>query len=169
MSIKVLCLMGKSACGKSTFAKDLLKRGSEDKLMIVKSYTTRGVREGDPNDKETHVFLSPEDYLKVDSNDIVALYESPDGYFNWTDISSFDKDKINIYVIDPIAFASMSNDNRFDVIGIYLYVDEDERMRRYYFRENTYDGFNDEPHLDFSIVSHLENVYKIEAGDVLCK
>lgn len=149
---KIVCIMGKSGTGKSTVVKELCK---DDKFHYVKSFTTRDPRPNDPEDINTHVFVDEQHYEK-NKDEILALYESPNGYKSYTTIESFDKDKVNIYVIDPKAFVEFlvfDADLTMDIMGIYLYLDEEIRRKRF---EQRGDGteFSFEEHLDIKHIPH---------------
>ena len=164
--IKIICIMGKSGTGKSTVVKELCK---DEKFHYVKSFTTRQPRPNDPEDINTHIFVDNKHY-ENNKNEVLALYESPNGYKSYTTIESFDDDKINIYVIDPKAFIelvelSKTNLNTFDVIGIYLYLDEVTRKGRF---EKRGDGikFSSEDHLDVAILVHYSTFKRSLPGIV---
>lgn len=146
--MKVICLMAKSASGKSHLIKELKERYD---VHEVKSYTTREVRKDDPNDHNTHVFVDNE-FWENNKDKAIATYHSPNGYWNWTDINSFDKDRINLYCIDSICandvFYPYCKENGIDCEFVYLDIDTEERKRRYLKREGNLDNFTNEPHLD---------------------
>ncbi len=163
--MQVICLMGKSSSGKSTLIKKI-----EDVYDIhnVKSYTTRSIREEDMNDANTHVFV--DNKFWEDNNKLaIATYKSPKGYYNWTDINSFSKDKINIYAIDSICandvFFPYCKKNNIQVYFVYLDIDEDERKKRYLLREGTLENFSEENHLDKKWLSSDTNTQICSSTD----
>lgn len=145
--MKIICLMSKSASGKSTLIKELKQMYD---IHEVKSYTTRKMRE-DGNDFNTHVFVD-EKFWEDNKDKAIAVYNSPKGYVSWTDINSFDKDKINLYCIDSICandvFYPYCKEQGIEVEFIYLDIDESERKRRWIKREGNADNFSEEEHLD---------------------
>lgn len=158
---KVVAIMAKSGCGKSSLINMLVEKFSE-KFYNVKSFTTRKIREYDPSDADTHIFLSEEladDIINSCDENIVAMYNSPKGYRSFTTKNSFSLDKISIYTIDSKAFSEMKE--RVPTMkGIYLEVDEPTRMRRYVRREGSLEGYSKEDHLDKRhIPKHLD--YKV--------
>lgn len=172
--IKIVCIMGKSGTGKSTVVKELCK---DNKFHYVKSFTTRQPRPNDPEDIDTHIFVDDKHYDK-NKDEILALYESPSGYRSYTTIESFDEEKTNIYVIDPKAFIELvelseTNLRTFNVIGIYLYLDETTRRKRFEKRGDEV-KFSPEDHLDVVILVHHSTfkrnlpglVYNIEDSTV---
>lgn len=161
--LKVICIMGKSGTGKSTVVKELCKN---DIFNYVKSFTTRKERINDPSDKETHVFVSKDHYLECEKkSEILALYVSKNDYVSYTTKKSFDKEKINIYVIDPIAFNDFSKLKGFDVTGIYLKIDEKERTNRFFNREKNLNKFSKEEELDESQI-HVNNYFSIDVTNL---
>ena len=60
---KLFVLMGKSATGKDTIYKEILKQ-KEIKLQTITPYTTRPIREGEQEGVEYH-FVSVEQYEKM--------------------------------------------------------------------------------------------------------
>lgn len=160
--IKVLCIMGKSGSGKSTIANRLVTLAPE-KYSLVKSFTTRKVRESDPEDTKTHIFVSEEDYQK-DIDKVVALYESPLGYKSYVTKNLFDVDKVNIFVIDPKAYSELVVDHsdELDIVGVYIAVSEDERMRRLQQRGSDVFKYTKEEHLSEQAVTALCITYELE-------
>ncbi len=164
--IKVLCIMGKSGSGKSTIANRLMGLVPE-KYALVKSFTTRKVRENDPEDAKTHIFVSEEDYQK-DKDKVVALYESPLGYKSYVTKDLFDVDKVNIFVIDPRAYSELVVDHsdELDVVGVYIAVSEDERMRRLQQRGSDVSKYSNEEHLSEQAVTVLWATYRLETTEM---
>lgn len=158
----VVGVIGKSGCGKTSLCLDL-KDMYGDLIHLVKSKTTREERIWDPNDKESHIFCTMDDF---NQHTAVAIYNSPKGYLSWTDESCFEQDKINLYCIDPVAFKNELNIwcEHKDIIcyGIYLGVDESVRKRRYIQREKTMDGYDIESHLS---LKHLQDTYNVMVVD----
>lgn len=148
--MKILAIVAKSSSGKSTIINKLVESFPE-KFHAVKSYTTREIRENDPNDINTHMFVNKA-FWEQAKDKALAVYHSPKGYVSWTDESSFDKDKINLYAIDAKAL----NDELYphckalgyDIGAIYFMISDEERKRRYIKRENSLDGFSQEEHLE---------------------
>lgn len=145
---KIICFMGKSGSGKSTRIK-LIHRDFPE-IYIVKSFTTRKIRIDDPNDIYTHTFVDENKFNKdKEENKIIALYESPKGYKSWTTDESF-KD-INLYAIDPKAYMELYNSKKYQLLGIYLNVEENTREKRLKARDRV-EKIDIESHLDKKIL-----------------
>lgn len=150
----VVCVMGKSGTGKSTIINDLrnLYPGS---FHVVKSFTTRGQRENDPEDIKTHEFVSMVEFLEDKCLDrIVSLYHSDKGYFNWTSEQSFSEDKINLYAIDPKACVELvkSHGAQWTIIPIYFTLSDEKRLERLRKRDNITE-LPEEEHLSYKILA----------------
>lgn len=161
--IKTMCVMGASASGKSTLINHLCEDW-DDRLHYVKSRTTRKPRGYE--DLKTHKFVTDECYEKdLASGKVLFTYHSPNGYYNYTTIDDFDKDKINVYAIDPDAFIELSHNKGFESIGVYVQTTKPTLKLRMKRRGKE---FKEEPHLSvtklfnddslkFVIVSGEEN------------
>lgn len=171
LKTKILCIMGKSGIGKSTLIKELSKNNN---FYNVKSFTTREERKNDPNDKNTHIFVTNEKYEKdLKNNKIIALYSSPLGYYSYTSVESFNIEKINLYAIDPIAFNELSKKYN-NVYGIYLDLDENERIKRKTNRDLDL-KVDPEEHLDKKhligdnlLILNIDNKTPKEICDIIC-
>lgn len=151
----VICIMGKSGCGKSSLIAKMIQKAFNE-FYYVKSYTTRAIRETDPCDKDTHVFVD-KDFYEKHKKDIVALYhDKVNNYYSWTDDSSFSNSKINIYAIDPKAYVNLVKSDKFsNILGIYLKTDEEERKKRIEKRGGKY---KEEKHLSLDILKNTPEI-----------
>lgn len=116
MSKPLIVLIGTSGSGKSTIVQKLHRKyGYND----VKSYTTRPIRVDDPNDINTHTFISIDDIAEY-KDDIVA-----DNWFNgyYYFATKQQLDMADLYVVDkPGLIKLYSNYFGRDIIAIYLDV-----------------------------------------------
>ena len=116
MGKPLIVLIGTSGSGKSTIVQKLHRRyGYND----VKSYTTRPMREDDPNDILTHSFISIDDIAEF-KDDIVA-----DNWYNgnYYFATKQQLDCADLYVCDkPGLIKLYSNYFSRDIIAIYLDV-----------------------------------------------
>lgn len=145
--IKVICVLGKSGVGKSTWI-------NRQEGHIVKSYTTRPIRHNDPKDKHTHVFVDKEFYQN--SNKLLSYYNAKKDYHNWVDINSFSKDAINLYAVDIDSFNEMCECNLFDVSGVYIYADE--QLRATIFNKERKEQMPLDEHLSIERIKDMSKV-----------
>lgn len=139
MRKKIICIMGKSGVGKSTLISDFFEKyQNEFNLNIVKSYTSRKVRKNDPNDKNTHIFVSIEKFKEdIKSKKIISCYYSVDNnYYNWVTNECF-KGKWNLFAIDPLACSKLIKESKkYDIFPVYLSLDDNIRFQRLKKRDN---------------------------------
>lgn len=128
--MKIILLSGQSGSGKTSIGRKLAK--NEDKYNFVHSYTDRPMRN---SDEYGHTFVNSKemDFL-LKRDDIVASTQIKEKRY-CTIKSQFDKDKINIYIVD----AHGINDTfeafpRADIMTILIMRDsidvESERVER---------------------------------------
>ena len=161
--MKVISIMAKSGTGKTTVIDKLCKE-YPFLFHYVKSFTTRPVRENDPKDKDSHVFVT-EEYYNKRKEYAFAVYHSPKGYTSWTDESSFMEDKINIYAIDSKEFKNLTEKYLISELhGIFLYIDEKEREKRFISRGEK--DFDIEEHLDKKYLEGLSNVKVLDVTNL---
>jgi len=92
----ILCLVGRSGCGKTTASLWLQKHFSDVNTII--SCTTRPMRYGETNGVE-HLFIKYNG-KNIPSRSQMLAYTRFGNYEYWTEFSDIKQDKINIYVID---------------------------------------------------------------------
>ena len=131
MNRALILLCGKSGCGKTTIANELVKRG----LTQVSSYTTRARRSDDENG---HTFVSVEDFP---FNDLVAYT-----YFNNQHYGATQQqcDNADIYVIDKKGIIELKEKYKStrDVITILIHTSEEELIERMRKRGDSEDAIN---------------------------
>lgn len=152
--INVVCFMGKSASGKST----LIKKYNGH---VVKSFSTRPVRENDPNDIHTHEFVGECFYKNVKGK--ILDYQGQN-YNNFVTLDSFKFGEQNLFAVDPKAYNIMCKlPSLFSVEGVYIMVDEQERLRRL---KNRQDGkmYGYERHLSYANIEDDTNVTMVVNG-----
>lgn len=97
---KLFCIIGRTGSGKSTLVK---KTANELGLKILKSYTTRPMRESESIENSDHIFISPDEVGKY-RDDMVAYTERVD-YCNFAtkqQIMSSD-----LYIINPSGYKEL--------------------------------------------------------------
>lgn len=163
----VICIMGKSACGKSTILRTIKGIDNCGAVNLVKSFTTRGIRYNDPYDEETHTYVTEDKFIEDrDNGKIMSLYNSPNGYHSWITDESFVYDRMNFMAIDIKAFNKLVEEKQeeFIIKGFYLDIDEEERKRRYVKRNGSISGFSNEEHLALPVDYNKEVITKIDCN-----
>jgi guanylate kinase len=89
----IILLVGKSGTGKSTLCDYLNKY---ENWKVLKSYTTRPVRNNDPSDINTHTFISKDEFDKLKNK---CAYTKFDNYEYCA--TSKQVNESDIYIIDP--------------------------------------------------------------------
>ena len=97
---KLFCIIGRTGSGKSTLVK---KAANALGLKILKSYTTRPMRESESIENSDHIFISPDEVKKY-RNDIVAYTER----VNYCNFAT--KQQImnaDLYIINPSGYKEL--------------------------------------------------------------
>ena len=129
---ELLLIVGRTGAGKSTIARklaDMFKR------PIVKSYTTRPMREGETEETADHIFIDTKD-VALYSDDFAAYTKIGDyEYFiTWSLLEDY-ASKGAIYVIDPIGVCNLQKSlkdagKEMDLNILYIKANEETRMNR---------------------------------------
>lgn len=136
---KLFCIMGRTCAGKTSLAKTVAESLN---MKVVKSYTTRPMREGESEHTSDHIFVS-DDEVKLFQGKIAA-YTEINGYKYFVT-----KDMImnsDIYVIDPDGYKMLTEyvkrkELKIELIPIYIDVDVADQESRYRARGNTREQF----------------------------
>lgn len=125
----IFCIMGKSGSGKSTIAKELVKRNEQ--FFRVKTYTTRPQRDSESGDE--YIFVTDELSKWYESHDRIIQKETYNGwlYFVVDDgqITYYDMDYIITGTVDRYeALRKFYGDE--NVTPIYIDVDDKTRILR---------------------------------------
>lgn len=120
----LLCLLGKSGCGKSTIADRLHRRFG---YVQAKSYTTRPIRKECEGDELTHTFITREQITDF-QDDIVAYNEyNSNAYF----VTRKMLEGCQIYVVDKEGLIQLyKNYHDKDILAIYIDCDSSIASRR---------------------------------------
>jgi guanylate kinase len=116
--------MGKSASGKDTLVNKLCERTG---LKQVISYTTRGRR---VNEGETHIFISDDEYQKLEAGGQIAAFTQIGQHKYCCTIDQlYDND---VYVIDPIGVKHLRELNlpNLRLVTVFINVSDDVREER---------------------------------------
>lgn len=113
---KLFCIIGRTGVGKSTITKMV---ADDLKMTILRSYTTRKMRDGETKENSDHIFIAPEDVERY-RDDMVAYTERA-GYCSF----ATKKQLINsdLYIINPSGLYELEcklKDADVELIPIYI-------------------------------------------------
>ena len=131
--IKVIALFGKSASGKDTLQKMLVKNYPNTKGIV--SCTTRPPREGE-KDGVDYNFLSVEEFTKKVLDGTMLEATSFRDWFYGTPLESLDPSVINVGVFNIAGLEAILEDTRLDVYPVYVWADGKTRLLRSLWRES---------------------------------
>lgn len=131
--------MGRTCAGKTSLAKAV---ADSLNMKVVKSYTTRPMREEESEHNSDHIFVS-DDEVKLFQGKIAA-YTEINGYKYFVT-----RDMVmnsDIYVVDPNGYKMLAENikrknMKIKLIPIYIDVDVADQERRYRARGNTRNEF----------------------------
>ena len=131
--------MGRTCSGKTTLAKTVAETLH---MKVLRSYTTRPMREGENEHTSDHIFIS-DDEVKLFQGKIVA-YTEINGYKYFVT-----KDMVmnsDIYIVDPKGYKMLEDtvkrkNMKVKLVPIYIDVDVADQERRYRARGNTRNEF----------------------------
>lgn len=119
---KLYCIIGRTGSGKSTITKQLCIK---EKMSVVKSYTTRAMRDNETEETTDHTHISSSEVDKYRS-DMVAYTERV-GYCSFATLQQIKEN--NFYIINPQGFYDLQKyikDNHLDeeiqLISVYIRV-----------------------------------------------
>lgn len=153
---KLFCIMGRSASGKSTIAKEVAKQLG---LTVVKSYTTRPSRPGETSEDGDHIFITSDQVGQFQSQ--IVTYTKINGYeyFVTKDIL----ERADIYVIDPAGLSFLQKHGGYEIIPIYIAVDYEIGMQRAIQRGDDLQGWKQRYEAENKQFSEFESM--IENGN----
>lgn len=127
--IKLIAIIGRSASGKDYLFKSTLQRNL--KLNPVIHYTTRPRREGETEGQDYFFITEAEFKRKEDNYDFFSV-TSFRGWHYGIDLNSFDINKINIGVFNPIEIKQLYKiyGNKFELVIIETTAEEEYRYKR---------------------------------------
>lgn len=160
---KLFCIMGRTCSGKTTLAKTVAETLH---MKVLRSYTTRPMREGENEHTSDHIFIS-EDEVKLFQGKIAA-YTEINGYKYFVT-----KDMVmnsDIYVVDPNGYKMLADtvkrkNMKIKLIPVYIDVDVADQERRFRNRGNTREEFWERYKSEAEQFSKFEN----EIDDFDCK
>lgn len=168
--IKIICILGESASGKSTIEKELVKLGYK-KLI---TYTTRAIRTNEINGVDYH-FITDEQFQEYKSN---GFFVESATYNGWSyGIAKEDCTDDKVCVLTPHGFRQVKKFKDLNIISFYIKVGRRERLikilergddieeayRRSLSDVGMFDGIEDE--VDFVIDNNKYEVNPKEIAD----
>lgn len=121
MKPRILCIVGKSGCGKSTCANHIENMFD---IPMIQSWTDRPKR---APDETGHIFLSKEDFAKFKHEDMIAYTNF--GNYSYCCLHS-DVKPINTYVIDErgLKYLKANFSDRYDIKSVFIHRPEELRI-----------------------------------------
>lgn len=129
---KLYCLLGKSASGKSTIEKLLEEKG----LKRLVSVTTRNPRENEQNGVD-YFYISEQEFEWLKNDNLLLEYSEYRGWHYGISSTQIDMndDEDYVAVIEPHGYKMIKDKLGDRVIGIYITVQDKERLIRALNRE----------------------------------
>lgn len=120
----LLCILGRTSCGKDTLVSKLCERTG---LTSITSYTTRPRR---TNEGDTHIFSTREVYEQMQVEGNVAAYTEIAGNIYWTTIDQLYEH--SVYIIDPKGVETLRKLElpNLRLITVYINTPDDVRKDR---------------------------------------
>lgn len=135
----MIILIGESGSGKTTILNKLVELGYEKAI----NHTTRKPRENEENTKE-YKFLSKEEFNKMWDNGELLQRAEFNGEYYGISTSSLKENGVCISIVDSVADikrrAKELNMENAKITTIYVYVNEQERIRRMEARGDSIDS-----------------------------
>ena len=124
----MLVLVGKTASGKDTIKKELLKMGMED----IVTCTTRPVRPGEVNGVSYH-FFSKDEFLEKEKQGFFAEYTkyfvaNGDTWYYGTAKRDVSDDKA--IILNPDGLKQMKEQKDLKIVSFYIYAPDDVLLQR---------------------------------------
>ena len=163
---KLFCLVGKSACGKSTILREVLNKLE---IPVLLSNTTRPPRanEIDGVDYNFVTFTTfDEDYKNKDvlEYDVFRIDSIRQSWVYYTKKSDLLLDKISqIKIVSPTGLAQLMSNKELknNIVSIYIDSPDKLRQKRYLSRSISPDSMNDRFERDEKAFQHLFTDYII--------
>lgn len=130
--IKILALFGKSGAGKDTIQQWIVSNIPNTKGVV--SHTTRPPRDYEI-DGFHYYFLSNEQFAEKVLDGSMLEAASFNGWFYGTSIRELDDEKVNIGVFNIKGIKQLLEDNRIEVLPVYIKAFDKTRLYRNLNRE----------------------------------
>lgn len=163
--IKVIALFGKSASGKDTIQKAIIKYFPTMTHSII-SCTTRPKRDYEEEGKDYYFLTTAQFAEKVLDGSMLEATEFNDWFYG-APIEALQEDKVNIGVFNPAGIEALLADTRIEVLPIFIVASDKTRLLRSLNREAAPDcaeicrryftddkDFSDIPYYHYTIVNN---------------
>ena len=118
----LLCVMGRTSCGKDTLVQKLCERTG---LTAITSYTTRPRRN---NEGDTHIFSTRDVYEQILANGNVAAYTEIAGNIYWTTIEQLYEH--SVYIIDYKGIETLRKLNLPNLRLVTIFINTPDDIRK---------------------------------------
>lgn len=118
----LLCIMGRTSCGKDTLVQKLCDRTG---LTSITSYTTRPRRN---NEGDTHIFSTLDVYEQMKDNGNVAAHTEIAGNVYWTTIDQLYEH--SVYIIDPHGVETLRKLALPNLRIVTVYINTPDNIRK---------------------------------------
>ena len=133
--MKIICIIGKSASGK-TYLLNKLK--NENNIHSIITSTSRPIRVGETQGVDYNFYSKAEFEDAIEKGKFVE-YELFNDWYYGTSYDSFSEDKVNLIVINPSGFKNLCSQFGNDsIIAYYINTPFLTRLKRYIKREGKF-------------------------------
>lgn len=131
--IKIVAIIGKSASGKDSIAKEVLRREGASAHQII-SHTSRPPRDCEIDERDYH-FVTTEDFAKAIEEDKMLEVTYFNDWWYGTSIEELSPTAINVGVFNPEGIETLLDDDRVELDVYYIIASDKTRMLRQLTRE----------------------------------
>ena len=117
----LLCVMGRTACGKDSLVNKLCERTN---LTAITSYTTRPRRE---NEGDTHIFTTEDVYEQMKLEGMIAAYTEIANNMYWTTVDQLYEN--DVYIIDPVGVQTLQALNLPNLRIVTVFINTPDKLR----------------------------------------
>ena len=120
----LLCVLGRTACGKDSLVNKLCERTG---LSSITSYTTRPRRE---NEGDTHRFTTRETYEQMQADGNIAAYTEIANNLYWTTVDQLYSNDVYIIDYDGLKTLKALNLPNLRLVSVFINTPDDIREER---------------------------------------
>lgn len=126
----MICLIGKTASGKDTIAKELVNKYGYKRIV---TYTTRPIRDGE-KEGVNYYYISKDEFLRMIDNDDFAewkKYKTVDGdWYYGVALKDLDQSKKSILIVTPDGYKDIIDTLGYRPKSIYIYANSETIIKR---------------------------------------